>query len=38
MTWCKACHSVFYHHSNVGCVYLIVCVDDIVLSDNHDIS
>jgi len=40
MTWCETDHSVFYRHSSVGCVYLIVYVDDIVLtdSDNHDIS
>jgi len=33
-------HSVFYHHSNVGCIYLIVYVNDIVLisSDHHGIS
>ena len=33
-------HSVFYHHSSVGCIYLIVYVDDIVLigSDNLGIS
>jgi len=40
MTQCEADHSVFYYHSSVGCVYLIVYVDDIVLtgSDNHVIS
>jgi len=40
MTRCEADHSVFYQHSNVGCVYLIVYVDDIVLtgSNNHGIS
>jgi len=40
MTQCKADYSIFYRHSSVGCVYLIVYVDDIVLidSDNHDIS
>jgi len=40
MTRCEADHSVFYRHSSAGCVYLIVYVDDIVLtdSDNHDIS
>ena len=33
-------HSVFYRHSSAGCIYLIVYVDDIVLteSDNLDIS
>jgi len=40
MTWCEADHSVFYQHSSAGCVYLIVYVDDIVLtgSNNHGIS
>jgi len=40
MTRCEADHSVFYRHSSAGCVYLIMYVDDIVLtgSDNHDIS
>jgi len=40
MTQCEADHSVFYQHSSVGCVYLIVYVDDIVLigSNNHGIS
>jgi len=40
MTQCEPNHLVFYRHSSVGCVYLIVYVDDIVLtsSDNHDIS
>jgi len=39
MTRCEADHSVFYQHSSVGCVYLIV-YDDIVLtrSNNHGIS
>ena len=33
-------HSVFYRHSSAGCIYLIVYVDDIVLtgSDNLGIS
>jgi len=40
MTRCEADHSVFYQHSSVGCVYLIVYVDDIVLtrSKNNGIS
>ena len=40
MTRCEADHSVFYRHSSAGCVYLIVYVDDIVLTsnDNHGIS
>ena len=40
MTRCEADHSVFYQHSSAGCVYLIVYVDDIVLtwSNNHGIS
>jgi len=38
MTLCD--HSIFYYHSSVGCVYLIMYVNDIILtgSDNHDIS
>jgi len=37
---CEANHSTFYHHSSAGYVYLIVYVDDIVLTgnDNHGIS
>jgi len=40
MTRIKADHSVFYCHSSVGCIYLIVYVDDILLtgSDHHGIS
>jgi len=40
MTRCEADHLVFYRHSNAGCIYLVVYVDDIVLtsSDHHDIS
>nr|KYP62842.1 Retrovirus-related Pol polyprotein from transposon TNT 1-94 [Cajanus cajan] len=40
MTRSEADHSVFYRHSTVGCIYLIVYVDDIVLtgSDHHGIS
>jgi len=40
MTQCEADHYIFYQHSSAGCVYLIVYVDDIVLtgSNNHDIS
>jgi len=40
MTWCEAGHLVFYCHSSVECVYLIIYVDDIVLrdSDNYGIS
>jgi len=36
----EADHSVFYRHSNAGCIYLVVYVDDIVLtgSDHHGIS
>jgi len=39
MTRSEVDHSVFYHHSSVGCIYLVVYVDDIVLthSDHHDI-
>jgi len=40
MTRSEAYHSVFYRHSSVECIYLIVYVDDIVLigSDHHVIS
>jgi len=40
MTRSEADHSVFYRHSNAGCIYLVIYVDDIVLtdSDHHDIS
>nr|KYP55409.1 Retrovirus-related Pol polyprotein from transposon TNT 1-94 [Cajanus cajan] len=40
MTRSKVDHSVFYRHSTAWCIYLIVYVDDIVLtgSDHHDIS
>nr|KYP65081.1 Putative transposon Ty5-1 protein YCL074W family [Cajanus cajan] len=40
MTRSEVDHSVFYQHSTAGCIYLIVYVDDIVLtsSDHHDIS
>jgi len=40
MTRCEADHSVFYQHLTAGCVYLIIYVDDIVLtgSNNHGIS
>jgi len=39
MTCSEANYSVFYRHSNVGCIYLVVYVDDIVLtgSDHHGI-
>jgi len=37
MTRYEADHSVFYRHSSVRCVYLIVYVDDTG-SDNHGIS
>jgi len=35
----EADHSDFYRHSNVGCIYRIVYVDDIVItgSDQHGI-
>lgn len=40
MTRCEADHSVFYRHSVVGCIYLIVYVDDIVITgnDHHGIT
>jgi len=39
MTHNETIHLVFYCHSNVGCIYLIVYADDIILtgSDHHDI-
>jgi len=39
MTRSEVDHMVFYRHSSVGCIYLIVYVDDIVLtgSDHHGI-
>ena len=40
MTRSEGDHSVFYRHSSAGCIYLVVYVDDIVLtgSDHHGIS
>lgn len=40
MTSSEANHSVFYCQSSVGCMHLIVYVDDIVLigTNHHDIS
>ena len=40
MTRIEADHSVFYRHSSAGCIYLVVYLDDIVLtgSDHHGIS
>jgi len=39
MTCSEANYSIFYCHSSVGSIYLVVYVDDIVLTgnDNHDI-
>ena len=35
MTWSTSDHSVFYHHTSSGqCIYLIVYVDDIVITCN----
>ena len=35
MTWSTTDHSVFYHHtSSRQCIYLIVYVDDIVITGN----
>ncbi|WVY93382.1 hypothetical protein V8G54_032470 [Vigna mungo] len=34
MTRSEADHSVFYRHSSAGCIYLIVYVDDIVLTGS----
>ena len=40
MTCIEVDHSIFYHHLNTGCIYLVVYVNDIVLtgSDHHGIS
>jgi len=40
MTRSKADHSIFYHHSSVRSIYLVVYVDDIVFtgSDQYGIS
>ena len=40
MTRSEGDHSVFYRHSSAECIYLVVYVDDIVLtgSDHHGIS
>jgi len=40
MTRTEADDSIFYRHSSIGSIYLVVYVVDIVLtgSDNHDIS
>jgi len=40
MTRNEADHSVFYRHSSAGCIYIVVYIDEIVLtgSDHHDIS
>jgi len=40
MIRCKPDHPIFYQHSSAGCVYLIVYVDNIVLtrSNNHNMS
>ena len=35
MTRSTTNHSVFYHHMSLGqCIFLIVYVDDIVITDN----
>ena len=35
MTWSTTDQSVFYHHtSSMQCIYLIVYVDDIVITSN----
>ena len=35
MTWSTSNHSVFYHRTSSGqCIYLIVYVDDIVITGN----
>ena len=40
MTRSEADHLVFYRHSSAGCIFLVIYVDDIVLtgSDHHGIS
>ena len=36
MTRSTSDHSVFYHHTSSGqCIYLIVYVDDIVITDTN---
>ena len=35
MIWSIVDHSIFYHHTSSGqCIYLIVYVDDIVITDS----
>ena len=35
MTWSTLDHFVFYHHASSGqCIYLIIYVDDIVITDS----
>lgn len=34
MTWSEADHLAFYRHLADGCIYLIVYVYDIVITDN----
>ena len=35
MTRSTSYHSVFYYHTSSGqCIYLIICVDDIVITDS----
>ena len=38
MKWSEADHSVFYYHTSPDkCVYLVIYVDDIVITGNDDI-
>ena len=35
MAWSTTDHLVFYHHTSLGqCIYLIVYLDDIVITSN----
>jgi len=37
MTWSKEDHFVFYCHSRIGFIYLVVYIDNIVLTGiNYD--
>jgi len=40
MTCNETCHSIFYRYLSPKCIYLLIYVDDVVLTrnDHHDIS